>query len=309
MKLSASVQTSRLFSSSIQHAFIISLRDGGTTSGLSSLESESISLPLAKPTFACTMRPCGKVFHYLPLIDQLWKSVHICVHCHPIKEGEVFLLCHLDRLCGGLRHFFWWTQFMLTTSPSNLNGLLLVFALPFFPRHGGGRDCPDWSQDDSDAQKKSFPCDSYLLRLIVANWLWLAMIGEWKFSLFPNLILHNHAKRLCSIRYAIKVDLDRNQLRRCPKPLHYSHFNCTSFIVSDLYILPMICTHGCLFGDSDLNHWPYSFVVSSLSIIKRYWARRNYGDCTKVRGRTVISNEELHFYTANQELAPCHTTG
>src|SRR5260370_22059845 len=50
MKLSTSVQTSRLFSSSIRHASIISLRDGGTTSGSESSESESITSPLANPT-------------------------------------------------------------------------------------------------------------------------------------------------------------------------------------------------------------------------------------------------------------------
>src|SRR5260370_42051152 len=54
-KSSASVQTSRLFSSSIRHTSIISLRHGGTTSESSESESESISLPLAKPTFTCTI--------------------------------------------------------------------------------------------------------------------------------------------------------------------------------------------------------------------------------------------------------------
>ena len=63
---------------------------------------------------------------------------------------------------------------MLTIVPSHLNGLLLVFTLPSFLRHGDG----GW-QVDSDAKKISFQCDPYLIQPIAqpisCNWLQLAM--------------------------------------------------------------------------------------------------------------------------------------
>ena len=53
---------------------------------------------------------------------------------------------------------------MLTMVPSHLNGLLLVFMLPFFLRLGDG----GWETDqcDSDAKNLSFWCDPYLIQSI-----------------------------------------------------------------------------------------------------------------------------------------------
>jgi len=65
-------------------------------------------------------------------------------------------------------------------------------------------------------------------------------LGESGFGLFLNPIMNNHAIRLCSMQYAKKVNLDRNQLRRGQKPfimrfiqyntIHYRIFNCSSFV-------------------------------------------------------------------------------
>ena len=130
---------------------------------------------------------------------------------------------------------------MLTTLFRVLNGLLLVFALPFFPWHGnGGRETTQFDLMTIQMPKKFIPmwlqANLTLLRPIAADWLQSATISECNFGLFSNLILHNCAIRLCSIQYAIKVDLDRNQLRQRQNlcimgfmhysPMHYSHFNC-----------------------------------------------------------------------------------
>ena len=55
----------------------------------------------------------------------------------------------------------------------------------------------------------------------------LQPLSECHFSLFLNLIMQNRAVRLCSMRFAKKVKLDRNQLRHGQKLcimrfLHYS---------------------------------------------------------------------------------------
>ncbi|SRR5258706_9902898 len=58
------------------------------------------------------------------------------------------------------------------------------------------RDCPDRSQGDSDAKKK------FHSHVIIDKSYLLRPIGECNFGLFPNLILHNRAIRLCSMQYA-----------------------------------------------------------------------------------------------------------
>ena len=82
-----------------------------------------------------TLRPCSKVFYHIPLLDWLRESIHICINSHPIKEGKVFLYLP-NRSCRTLWGLLQWTWQRSRTSFRALDGLLLVFALPFFLWHG-----------------------------------------------------------------------------------------------------------------------------------------------------------------------------
>ena len=71
------------------------------------------------------------------LVDWLSESVHIGIDHHPIKESEVFS-CLLNGLCRTLWCLLQCTWYMPGTSFRALNGLPLVFMLPFFLWHGNG---------------------------------------------------------------------------------------------------------------------------------------------------------------------------
>ena len=68
----------------------------------------------------------------------------------------------------------------------------------------------------NDLKTIQMPKRFILMRFLhnVAHHGRLAAIGHRNFSLFLNLILNNHTKLLFTIHYSIRVDLDRNQLRR-----------------------------------------------------------------------------------------------
>ena len=47
--------------------------------------------------------------------------------------------------------------------------------------------------------------------------------------LFPHLIPNNRTKRLYSIHYTIKVDLDRETTPSTPKPIHYEIYTLLAY--------------------------------------------------------------------------------
>jgi hypothetical protein len=145
-----------------------------------------------------------------------------------------------------------WSRLVLS---SNLNGLLLAFVLPFFPRHGDGRrDCPDWSQDNSDAKKK------FILMWFLLNTA----------DCSQNLILHNHAKGLSSLQYSIKVDLDMNQLcwgqNWCI--MGNLHYGLCIIAISTVYIwlLPHPFPNLKQQWVAHIVHCPYISIVCTFSI-------------------------------------------
>ena len=109
----------------------------------------------------CTFRPCGKVLYHLPLIDWCRESVHININSHPIMEDVVFSCCLLNRSCRTLWDHLQWTCWMLGTLFRALNGLLLVFPLPFFLQHGKGEGkiASKWFKWMQDIYWYKFPFD------------------------------------------------------------------------------------------------------------------------------------------------------
>jgi len=79
-------------------------------------------------------------------------------------------------------------------------------------------------------QCKSISSCNSISHVIIAKSYLLRPIKADQVGLLPILIMQNHAIRLCIMRYAKMVDLDRNQLRRRQKfcimgYLHYDHLH------------------------------------------------------------------------------------
>src|SRR5258706_1274224 len=127
-------------------------------------------------------------------------------------------------------------------------------------------------------------------------------LGECCFGLFPNPIMNNHAIRLCSMRYAKKDNLDRNQLRRGQKPfimrfihystIHYRIFNCISkSILIKAFDVP---TRQALKSDEQrgTREEYYYEIVGERAVIVIEWANREIRLGT-LSSRNTLSNVSI----------------
>ncbi len=130
--------------------------------------------------------------------------------------------------------------------------LFMAFALPFFLRHS------NMEEDNLPSSiSRRFRCQINIItahsHVIYSQILFTAADRGRSvsavlacFGLFPNLILHNCAIRVCSMQYVKMVDLDRNQLCRRQKLcimefMHYSHMHYSH---STVYIIAVYQSCG-----------------------------------------------------------------
>ena len=192
-----------------------------------------------------TSAPSGFVAKYCTTFPWLIGvgSVHISINSHPIMEGEVLSCCLLNRSCRTLWDHLWWTCWMLGTLFRALNGLLLVFLLPFFLQHGkgGGKVASKQFKWMQNIYWYKFPFDFWAnLRHLG----WLASATQLIF-ITPYCINMPKGYAVCIMQKT--VDLDRNQLcygkNLCI--IWILHYSICIIVISTVYRIPKISDAIC----------------------------------------------------------------